>query len=368
MVTFTPTVAGTRSGQLTITDNAANSPQQLALSGTGILPSPTITFSVANQTFGAVPFAVNATSNSTGTITYTVVSGNATISGNTVTLTGIGSVVLQASQAASSSYAAGTQNATFTVAAGAPTITFSVPGQTYGVAPFTVAASSKLVWNVHLFRGQQSSSHISGNTVTVTGVGTVVLQASEVAAGNYTAGSQNATFTVAAEAPTISFSVANHTYGNAPFTVSASSNSSGAFTYSVVSGPATISGNTATLTGGGTVVLQASEAAAGNYAAGSQTATFTVAPESQTISFTAPASPVNYGVAPVSLSATATSGLAVTFSVVSGPGTISGSALTITGAGTVVVAANQSGSASYAVATQVTQSITVNKAAPAVEA
>ena len=173
MVTFTPTVAGTRSGQLTITDNAANSPQQLALSGTGILPSPTITFSVANQTFGAVPFAVNATSNSTGTITYTVVSGNATISGNTVTLTGIGSVVLQASQAASSSYAAGTQNATFTVAAGAPTITFSVPGQTYGVAPFTVAASSNSS-GTFTYSVVSGPATISGNTVTVTGVGTVV--------------------------------------------------------------------------------------------------------------------------------------------------------------------------------------------------
>jgi subtilase family serine protease len=77
-------------------------------------------------------------------------------------------------------------------------------------------------------------------------------------------------------APTITFTVPNHTYGDAPFTVSATSNSSGAITYSVVSGPATISGSTVTLTGAGTVVLQASQAASGNYAAGTQNATFNV--------------------------------------------------------------------------------------------
>jgi hypothetical protein len=87
---------------------------------------PTILFTVANQTYGVAPFAVSASSNSSGAITYSVVSGPATISGSTVTVTGVGTVVLQASQAASGNYTAGTQNATFTVSAEAPTITFSV--------------------------------------------------------------------------------------------------------------------------------------------------------------------------------------------------------------------------------------------------
>ena len=53
----------------------------------------------------------------------------------------------------------------------------------------------------------------------------------------------------------------------------------------MVCGPATISGSTATLTGAGTVTLQASEAAAGNYTAGTQTATFMVLQAAQTITF-----------------------------------------------------------------------------------
>ena len=137
---------------------------------------------------------------------------------------------------------------------------------------------------------------ISGATVTLTGAGTVVLQASEAADSNYAAGSKTATFTVGLGTPTIAFTVSNQSYGAAPFAVSATSNSTGAFTYTVVSGPATISGSTVTLTGAGTVVLMASEAADSNYAAGSKTATFTVGLGTPTIAFTVPNQ--SYGAAP----------------------------------------------------------------------
>jgi RHS repeat-associated protein len=82
----------------------------------------------------------------------------------------------------------------------------------------------------------------------------------------------------------------------------------------------------------------------------------------QTINFSALTSPVSYGVGPITLSATGgASGNAVTFQVLSGPATItSGSQLNITGAGTVVVAANQLGNTNYAVAPQVSQKIVVN--------
>jgi pimeloyl-ACP methyl ester carboxylesterase len=169
-----------------------------------------------------------------------------------------------------------------------------------------------------------------------------------------------------AVAPTINFTVPNQTYGTVPFTVAASSNSSGTFSYAVLSGPATISGSTVTLIGAGTVVLQATQAAASNYTAGAQNATFTVAKESQTITFAAPASPINYGVAPITLSASSNSGLEVALSVLSGPGSVSGNILTVTGAGTVVVAADQAGSANYTAATEVTNSIKANKIAPSV--
>src|SRR5207302_4142617 len=274
-----------------------------------------------------------ATSTSTGAFTYTVISGPATIAGSAVALTGAGTVVLQASQAADSNYTAATQNAIFTVATGAPAILFLVPNHTYGDAPFTVSAVSKST-GAFSYTVISGPATISGSTVTLNGAGTIVLQATQAAEANYVAATQNVTFTVAAVTPTISFTVPNHTYGDAPFTVSATSNSTGAFTYTVVSGPATITGSTVTLTGAGTVVLQACEAASGNYGASTRNTTFTVAATTPTISFTVPSH--TYGDAAFTVSATSNSVGAFIYTVVSGPATISGSTVTLTGVGPVV--------------------------------
>jgi hypothetical protein len=147
---------------------------------------------------------------------------------------------------------------------------------------------------------------VAGSTVTLTGAGTVVLQASEAVDANYIASTKNATFHVATITPTIAFNVPNHIYGDAPFTVNATSNSTGAFTYTVVSGPATVSGSTVTLTGAGTVVLSVSQLASGNYASATATTSFTVA-----AGFTLSSGPGTATVAP---------GAAATFTLTLSPG------------------------------------------------
>jgi hypothetical protein len=88
------------------------------------------------------------------------------------------------------------------------------------------------------------------------------------------------------------------------------------------------------------------------------------APAYQTISDFLPADGASYHAAEtVGLSATASSGLDVTFSVHSGPGSISGGTnLSFTAMGTVVVAADQAGSVSYAAAPTVLHSYTIGAA------
>lgn len=61
----------------------------------------------------------------------------------------------------------------------------------------------------------------------------------------------------------------------------------------------------------------------------------------------------------VALSATSSSGLPITYTVLSGPATLSGNVLTFTGAGTVTVSASQVGNGTYASVPGVTQSFTV---------
>lgn len=87
---------------------------------------------------------------------------------------------------------------------------------------------------------------------------------------------------------------------------------------------------------------------------------------SQTITFTPPAT-ATYGDSPITLHAVGgASGMPVSFAVASGPGTLSGSTLTITGAGTIVITASQPGNAGFTPAADVVKSIQVNKAALAV--
>jgi large repetitive protein len=80
----------------------------------------------------------------------------------------------------------------------------------------------------------------------------------------------------------------------------------------------------------------------------------------QTITFTQPVSPVTYGVAPITLVASASSQLPVTFAV-TGPATVNGSILTITGAGMVGINARQAGNPTFVAATSVMRSLAVNQ-------
>ncbi len=74
-VTFTPTTTGTRTGSITITDQAANTPQMVSLTGTGtsavVAPTPTsLTFS--SQQVGTTSAGQQVTVNNTGTANSTI--------------------------------------------------------------------------------------------------------------------------------------------------------------------------------------------------------------------------------------------------------------------------------------------------------
>jgi len=80
-VTFTPTTTGTRTGQLTFSDSAANTPQIVTLTGTGLAAVlQSIAVTPANQTIfvgGTLPltatgtYSNNTTKNLSGTVTWT---------------------------------------------------------------------------------------------------------------------------------------------------------------------------------------------------------------------------------------------------------------------------------------------------------
>src|SRR5205807_2075882 len=95
-----------------------------------------------------------------------------------------------------------------------------------------------------------------------------------------------------------------------------------------------------------------------NYAPSSASVTLQVNQASQTITFP-PIPTQTYGTGPIALSATGSSALSVTYSVLSGPATVSGNLLTTTGAGSVTIQASQAGNINYAAAVPVSQTFTV---------
>jgi hypothetical protein len=116
----------------------------------------------------------------------------------------------------------------------------------------------------------------------------VVLAANQAGNTNYNAATEVTTsFSVTMATQTIGTftNIGNKTFGNAPFTVTSPSTSSGlAVILSVKSGPATISGNTVTLIGTGTVVLAANQAGNTNYNAATEvTTSFSVSKAASTV-------------------------------------------------------------------------------------
>ncbi|NJL14377.1 MAG: T9SS type A sorting domain-containing protein [Microscillaceae bacterium] len=209
---------------------------------------------------------------------------------------------------------------------------------------------------------------VSGNTVTIVGAGTTIITASQAGNANYNAApnvTQNLVVNKANQ--TITFAaLAPKTFGDAPFDLTATASSGLPVSYtSSNTAVATVSGNTVTIVGAGTTTITASQAGNANYnAAPNVTQDLVVNKADQTITFAAlPAKTV--GDAPFDLTATASSGLAVSYtSSNTAVATVSGNTVTIVGAGTTIITASQVGNANYNAAPNVTQNLVVNAAAP----
>ncbi len=156
-------------------------------------------------------------------------------------------------------------------------------------------------------------------------------------------------FSKAAQPQTITFNAIRDTlFTQGGYIVLGAAASSGlTVAYRIVSGAATIGGDTVYITGAGTITVEASQPGDDNYGiAPPVQQSFTVAKASQTITFT-PVTPKLYGDAAFALHAASTSGLPVSFSVVSGPAALIDSVVAITGAGLITIKASQPGNSNY---------------------
>ena len=369
-----PLPIGTPAGTYTVrvtysngTDSFTDNSQTLVINPIG----QTITFSTPTPvTFSAgQTITLAGTSDSNLPVTYIVVSGPGSVSGNVLTITGAGNIVVRADQAGNTNYtSASSVQTTVVVNKAAQTITFPAPppptfapGLTIDLAAFS---DSGLTVTYTVVSGPGS---VSGNTLTVTGAGDIVILASQTGDANYTAASSvQITITVAQAPQTITFDQpppATFTPGLTVNLAATGGVSGNPVTFTVVSGPGSVSGSTLTVTGAGNIIVQADQAGNSNYTSASSVQTTVVVNKAaQTITFPAPPPPTFAPGLTIDLAAFSDSGLTVTYTVVSGPGSVSGNTLTVTGAGDIVILASQAGDANYTAASSVQITITVAQA------
>ncbi|MCW3113043.1 MAG: carboxypeptidase regulatory-like protein [Segetibacter sp.] len=395
--------------------------------------------SIPDKVYGDAPFVVKATSSAGLSVTYKILSGPATVSRDTVTVTGVGSVTVRAEQAGNETYNYALADRTFNVKKAGATITLTdltrvytgnaitpgavtdppalpvsytfdgntnapvnagtyqviatinstdysgsttgtfviqkanqtvtltpVPNKEYGNAPFIVnaAATSGLPVTFSLTTSPSDIASVDKNTITINGIGTVVVTAVQNGNENYNPTDAVAdTFVINKGNQTITVAdIGDRRIGDT-IILRATASSTLPVTYSIVTTPASgvgrLSGDTIVLisdTGRATVTINQ----AGNqfYDPTQVQKSFRVLGKQQTIAFAAIANKT-LGDPPFAVSATATSGLPVTFKIISGPAIINRDSITLTNNGTVVVEATQGGNNHFASAPAIQQSFTI---------
>lgn len=161
-------------------------------------------------------------------------------------------------------------------------------------------------------------------------------------------------FAVNAVPQTINFpAIPNKTYGDSPFAITVTASSGLPVSLALISGPGALSGNTYTITTTGTATIRATQPGDDVY----DTAVvifqnITINKAAQTINFSA-ITDQDVNASPFTLTASASSGLPVSYSLISGPAILSGNQLLFTGIGTISITAHQPGDTNYLAASSV---------------
>lgn len=329
--------------------------------------SQTINFAALTDRFlkDGTTVSLNATSSSGLPINYNVVSGPATLTSQTLNLTGPGIVTVRASQPGNFAYTAATPvERSFTVSQSSQEITFAALPDRFLKDGTTVTLSASTPSSLPItFSVVSGPATLSGSTLNLSGPGTVTVRASQPGNFAYLAATPvERSFTVSQSSQAITFAALADRFlkDGTTLSLTASTPSGLPITFTLVSGPATLSGSTLTLTGTGTVTVRASQA--GNFAYTAATPverSFTVSQSSQEITFPALSDRLFRSGLTIPLQATSSSGLAVSYSIVSGPGSLTGSNLVIQSAGTIVVRASQTGNFAYLPAPPVERTVVI---------
>ena len=342
--------------------------------GTGLFTfkiNQTITFTNPGaQTYGTTPTLTASADSSLAVLFSSVTTYICTITSvGVLTLVTSGACTITADQSGDAGFIAAPQvQQSFTVNKATQAITLAATAtKTYGAADFGTGATVPTGLPLTYSSDNEAVATVAADgLIHIVGAGEAIITASQAGDGNYNAASAQQTITVSKATITVTADNKSRAYGAADpaFTATYSGFAYGENNSVITGAPTfTTSADASSTEGSYNITPIVTGLSAANYNFTAAPGTLAVGIASQSITFN-PLAAKTYGDATFTLSATGgASGNPVTFSSSNtSVATISGTTVTIVGAGTTAITADQAGtSGAYATATA-QQTLTVNKA------
>lgn len=348
--------------------------QKFDLTTLTMAAAQSVNFTIASpKQYGDAPFDGGATATSGLPVVYE--SSNtavATVSGSTITIVGVGTTTITASQAGNAAYAPAETTQQLVVNKKTQTLTFSLPDEIpYSFVPITLNGASNTDRPITYFATPAPVVGIENGKLVLRSIGQATVTAYQAGDENYAdavAVVENITIVKAPQ--TISFpELPQVTYGEVTSLNSGATLSTGnvVMLSSDNTDVATVNFLTINIVGAGTATITASHPGNSLYEpAVSVARTLVVAKASQSITFGA-LQDRTLGNPAFQLSATSSAGLPVTFTTTSTNISVNGISVQMTGAGRASVTASQAGDNRYNAATPVTQSFCIKPSQPTIE-
>jgi ribosomal protein S11 len=322
------------------------------------LTGQTISFTpITGTQYVGTQQSLSATASSSLPVTFSsTTSSVCSVSGSTLSMLTQGTCIVFASQAGNSSYAPIAAAQSFAVRFTTQTISFTpITGTQYALTQLTLSAAASSSLPITFSSSTTSVCLVSGSTLSLLIPGTCIVHASQAGNADYAAAPPAAqSFAVTIAPQTISFTpIAGPQYVSTQLTLSATASSSLPVSFaSTTPSVCSVAGSTLSLLIQGTCIVHATQAGNNVYAAAPPAGqSFSVNGASQTITFT-PITGTQYALTQLTLSATASSSLPVTFSsTTTSVCTVAGNTLSLLTAGACVIQASQAGNTVYATAT-----------------
>jgi hypothetical protein len=297
---------------------------------------------------------VSGSNNGTVTVSSTSANTGSSVRSATITISAAGAIL---------------QLVSITQQAG-QSIVFTLPASvTYGDSPLQLTATASSGLPVSFFSNNSAVVTIEGTMLKVVGAGEAMIVAKQPGDLAFSSAPEIQRPIIVNRAnQTITFAtVAAKTFGDVPFSLTASSSNGLPLVYTCAhSSIATINGNIVTIKGAGSTIITASQSGNSNYNPAQIQRILTVNKKNQTITFP---ELMNRDIGNVSFSLQATSdaGLVVQLMHGSDKISLSGSQVLLLKPGRVVITASQSGNTNIHAATPVARSFCINPAKPLIE-